>query len=1497
MNKNYKFTMSASFLKGKFLLMLLFLAGVANAQLSGSYTIDAASTTSGTNFNSWSAFASAVTSSGVSAAVSVTVKSNVTTTTQSVFGAISGASSTNTITIDGGSFVLSYGGSNEAISFTGADYVTIKNATIRNSATAAYAGIVRFSGASDYNKFDNCVMEFSALVNATTGTYYVAFSNSSTSPISATSASNGKQNTISNCTMRTTATNSAGPWYGITCIGNTSSYSSVADDNSITANKIQNFYYSSIYNYYSNGNQFVDNDISRSNATSSSPMSTSPYCIYSYYTYGTNRSTVYRNNNIHDLPYVGATSSSTTNYISIFYGMYAYYNYGTTTNPFVIDKNTFKNIMVYNYTYTYYLYYNYVVNLSGNIVDNNRTYSSGSSYLYRIYYGSDYNITGNTSMNCKFGEAGNANGYVFYTYFVYNTYRSNNLFEDNVIKDNWSGNYFYGAYLYYYASWKINRNQIVRNMTSSSQGYFYGIYTYYLYNLEFTSNLIADNLGYYGNYNIYTYSYNSGYTADIRQNTIHYNVPSTGYSYHFAYGYLMQESQSAVYFVGNVGDYTSPYYVYGAYLYNTTPSNMKEVDRNTFFINVPNQYWCLANAGYNSYGAWRGDAKCGPNNRYDNPQWVNVSKTDFRSNCFEMANNVPTVSNVKKDALGGVRNVVRSDRGAVESYTDAEATKTDFTVPTSVCAGYQANACNIYVKNNFADTIYNFYVAYSVNGVATRQLVTAKILPGATEKVDFTLPMTLSIAGTTKIKIYLDIPDDNTKNDTLSFTTTVKPAPGGGVYAFSAKTTTPNNATYQKSRPFDVTVLNVPVIYDVVAPRIYSNSSYGTSLPNNWFASVQAYTKGGKAITGATFTAPTASSDLEVQFQTSDATLEDSTITVVLKITDNNNGCDTNIRRNVLIYPSINADFAYPSKICNGDDVLFINKSKVNSGSMEFFWNFGTGVAADTSNAPEPVFRFPKSGKYTVVLTTKTMPYGFVFTKKYDVDVNAIPTVAFDKANACLGQDLVFTNKTTPNTAKFTWDFGVAGATASTTDAKYKYSKAGTYNVSLSADLNGCIAKMTQKVYQFEKPVTKFSLTSGTCDNDKFVFTNKSTIGNGMVGSSWNFDDNGSVSTDDNATYSFSKPGKKNVKLVSMSEFGCKDSMTVVVDVRESPKAGYTNTPACSLTPTVFTNTTADVNGAVANYDWNFGDGTTSKAKSPSHSWTNLGPKTVVLTITLDNGCSSSITKDLNVATQPKVNFSAADVCAGDQVIFVNNTTWPQGDINYTWDFGDNTSSINSDPSKLYNIVQTTSYNVTLYASIVGGCSDSLTQRVTVNESPRTCDFQSTPDYGYSYYGVKVEPVNGSGVSGGQNNVDYTWIFAGGGTLKSKDVNAAVNYDLQSDGEYTVTMKALVRQTGCECTKTKKVVMNRAAVKDLQEVGVAVYPNPTAGDIKVATSESFGANITVTVMTIEGKMVSTTTTANEGVMTLNTGDMSNGVYLVQVMSGNKQVTRKITVQK
>jgi len=1497
MKIHYKLSKSTAFLRQKMLLMLLCLAGVANAQLSGSYTINSASATGGTNYATWSAFASAIGTSGVSGALKVTVMTDETTSATVTFNAISGASSTNTIAIDGNGKKLSSSATYEAIGFNGADYVTIKNLIVQKTGTGTIQTGIRFYNNSDYNEINGCTIDYTAMTGGTTaGGAYIAFASSQTSLTTTSSTNNGSYNKIINNVMQTSAANSAGPCYGIMDQQSTSTYYSAANNNSFEGNTIKNFYFYGVYNRYTNGEQFINNDFSRANATSSSSTSSTMYGIYSYYVYSTNRSTAYNKNNFHDLPRAGVSLGSTPLYY--FYGIYAYYNYGTTTNPIKLDANIFKDINVYYYYYGHYLYYNYVMDITNNTFDNVDAYASGyQSYAYRNYYGSDYSMIGNTIKNCDAGMVGTGYFYGVYNYYIYNSYRSNNLFEDNQIIDNNAGYYNYAVMLYYYSSYKINRNRIVGNGTGSSGGYFYGLYLYYLYNEEITSNIIADNMGYYGNYNIYTYNYNSGVTTQWRQNTLHMKIPSNAYTYHFSYGYLIQDVQSALYFTGNIADMTSPYYIYPAYLYNgNAQTNIKEVDYNTFWLNVPNQAWYMGTNNYNSYSGWSQDGKAGKNNNWNNPAWVDEANNDFRSNCFETQNNVPTVTNVLTDQAKKNRHLIKSDRGAYENYMDAAASKTDFSIGSTVCAGHEATGANIYVKNNFVDTIYNFNVAYSINGKATRQLVKTKILPGDSLKIDFVTPMVLSIAGATTIKIYLDVPDDNAKNDSFTFTTFVKPAPGGGFYEFSTKTTTPNTALYQRGKPNDVTVLDQPVIYDVVAPRIYSNSTYGTSLPSDWYASVQAYTQAGKAVSGATFTAPSGSTNLEVQFKTSDATLEDSLVTVVLKVTDNNNGCDTFIKRKVLIYPSVIPDFTFPAKICNGDAVLFGNTSKVNSGSMEFFWNFGTGNAADTSNAPEPVFQFPSSGKYKVTLTAKTMPYGFVFTKTQDVEVNAIPTVAFDKANACLGQDLMFTNKTNPLTAKMAWDFG-NGATATTTDAKYKYNKAGTYNVTLSADLNGCVAKLTQKVYQFEKPVAKFSLVSGTCDNDEFTFSNQTTIGSGLVGSFWNFDDNGSVSTDEAPKYTFSAAGKKNVKLIAMSEFGCKDSMVKSVEVKESPKAGFTNTPACSLTPTEFTNTTADVAGAVANYAWNFGDGTTSKTKSPSKNWTNLGPKTVTLSVTLDNGCSDVTTKDLSVLTQPKANFSATDVCAGDAVVFVNNTTWPQGDISYNWDFGDNTYSVNSDPSKLYNIVQTTSYNVTLYAYIAGGCADSITQRVTVNEAPRTCDFQATPDYGFAFYGVKVDPVNASGAAGGQNNVDYTWVFAGGGTMKSKDVNAAVNYDLQSDGEYTVTMKAIVRQTGCECSKTKKIVMNRAAVKDLQSVGVAVYPNPTAGDIKVATTETFGANITVNVMSIEGKMVSTRTVANEGVMVLNTDGLSNGVYLVQVMSGDKQVTKKITVQK
>jgi len=212
-------------------------------------------------------------------------------------------------------------------------------------------------------------------------------------------------------------------------------------------------------------------------------------------------------------------------------------------------------------------------------------------------------------------------------------------------------------------------------------------------------------------------------------------------------------------------------------------------------------------------------------------------------------------------------------------------------------------------------------------------------------------------------------------------------------------------------------------------------------------------------------------------------------------------------------------------------------------------------------------------------------------------------------------------------------------------------------------------------------------------------------------------------------------------------------------------------------------------------------------------------------------------------------------------------------------------------------VTATTTYFVTLYATIAGGCKDSLIKSVTVNEGPKTCDFNYFTDYANGYYGVKFNSLDASGANLVQDPaVTYTWVVKGNGTVTGP--NALYNF--QQNGSYEVTMRAKVKATGCECTKTKMVTMTRQdglAVKDLAESGMALYPNPTSGSFNIALTESFGKNVTVEIMSMTGAVVKTISANNNGLVLINAAELSNGVYMVRVSSADKVVVRNIQIQK
>jgi hypothetical protein len=241
---------------------------------------------------------------------------------------------------------------------------------------------------------------------------------------------------------------------------------------------------------------------------------------------------------------------------------------------------------------------------------------------------------------------------------------------------------------------------------------------------------------------------------------------------------------------------------------------------------------------------------------------------------------------------------------------------------------------------------------------------------------------------------------------------------------------------------------------------------------------------------------------------------------------------------------------------------------------------------------------------------------------------------------------------------------------------------------------------------------------------------------------------------------------------------------------------------------------------------------------------------------------------------------------------FSNKTTWAQGDISYDWNFSDNTVSTETAPVHMYANGVTTTYNVTMVAKIAGGCSDTVTERVTVNEGPKTCDFTYSPDYGYGFYGMKFDPLDGNGKVGAQSGVKYTWVIENGGSK----VGDTAQHNFVKDGSYNVTMYALINNSTCECSKTKSVIMNRASAKSFETTGVAVYPNPASKNVNIAMKENFGKMVTITMTNVSGAKVKTMTAENNGMLNMNISDLASGVYMVNVSSGSNVSVQKLIVE-
>jgi len=206
---------------------------------------------------------------------------------------------------------------------------------------------------------------------------------------------------------------------------------------------------------------------------------------------------------------------------------------------------------------------------------------------------------------------------------------------------------------------------------------------------------------------------------------------------------------------------------------------------------------------------------------------------------------------------------------------------------------------------------------------------------------------------------------------------------------------------------------------------------------------------------------------------------------------------------------------------------------------------------------------------------------------------------------------------------------------------------------------------------------------------------------------------------------------------LTASSAGGSDSTSQTIVVIDPPIASFTQ-QVTELTVR-FTDTSTN---SPTSWQWDMGDGTILTGQNPEHTY---APGAYVVTLVASNaaGSSAPVMSTINVASLPVADFVFSTT--GLQADFTDmSSNLPTG---WFWDFGDDMSAGNQNPSHSYSAPGT--FIVTLTASNAAGQSvPPRSRQVTVDHAPPIANFDCT--------------VVGGGVSCdgsiSSNEVSYAWV-------------------------------------------------------------------------------------------------------------------------------------------
>ena len=315
-------------------------------------------------------------------------------------------------------------------------------------------------------------------------------------------------------------------------------------------------------------------------------------------------------------------------------------------------------------------------------------------------------------------------------------------------------------------------------------------------------------------------------------------------------------------------------------------------------------------------------------------------------------------------------------------------------------------------------------------------------------------------------------------------------------------------------------------------------------------------------------------------------------------------------------------------------------------------------------------------------------------------------------------------------------------------------------------------------------PVAAF--TAAATDLSVAVDGTTSSDSDGTIASyAWQFGD-GAVGTGSTATHLYAAAGTYTITLTVTDDDGATTSVSHDVTVaapNQPPTAAFTVTTS-ELTASVDGTGSADPDGPVASYAWDFGDGTTATGATATHTYAAAGTFTITLLVTDGHGATGQTTHDVSVAPTPVNQLPVASFTAGVTDVTVafdgSASADPDGTVTaYSWDFGDGVTATGPTVSHTYAAAGT--YSVTLVVTDNLGATGSSVSSVVVTapvNTPPVAAFTST----VTGLGVAVDATTSSDAEG--PIASYAWAFGDGGT----GTGATASHTYASAGTYSVVL-------------------------------------------------------------------------------------------------------------